>query len=435
VNYAGCGLAWKKPPKALDLFIPNVQPAHEGRYYAVLTNGLERLTSAVATLTVISTSMSPRLECPSVDWCFTGVQDLAETNLIVAPNQIANLAVKALGFPRLTFSWSRSVDGIHFEPIPGADSATLVFIAQPDDSGIYRVRVENTLGTVYADARLTVQEKAQLKITEAMSDECFGAHDDWWELTNTGKTAVNLCGYRWDNHPGQIGAGPTISKSFTLLANGSTNTNNTVIIQPGESIIFLESQPPKSFVDWWGATNLPFPLQFVIYSANGLDAAGDEEIDLWNPPAVDDFDFLDQALFSEATPCTSFWFDPAVCLSVNPPDNCPECGKPSVQGQCGAFRAAEGGEVGSPGWTRWTPPRLTDIRREGGTVKLTWKAQPGSTNVVQYATCLTTGAWTNLAPPLHFDGAIGMAEDFAVNHEQRFYRITNCAPANCQCPP
>lgn len=428
VNYAGCGLAWSTNPEPSDLFIPNVQPSHAGQYYVVVTNGLECLTSAVVTLTVNTTPTPPRIECPLPELFFPFVDGRPQTNLVVAPLQTAYFGVVVRGYPPPTIRWSWSADGTSFRDLPLATNRLLsVTFANAGDAGIYRVRVQNSKGTNYAYARLTVKELPRLKITEAMSQAIGRGFNDWWELTNVGDEPVDLYGYRWDDEPSIIGGGPTI--------------NRQVIIQPGESVIFMENMTPETFIRWWGASNLPPNLQFIVYTANGLNALKDE-ITVWNPTATDDiYDLIDSVLFSTSPLGASFWFDTNVCWSTD----CPECGKPSIEGQCGAFRAAESGDVGSPGWTAWTPPRLTSVKREGTAVTLQWKAQPGSTNRLEYTdspstptgnestTCRVTytthllGAshqspWTELGN-YTFTGHTGTATDTTIGcASQRFYR-------------
>jgi hypothetical protein len=423
VNYAGCGLAWKVLPKATDLFIPNVQPAHAGQYFVVMTNGLERLTSAVVTLTVNTNPMPPRIECPPLDWRFSGVPGQSETNLTIFENQTAIFEVVARGYPLPTFRWSRiTADGTRITDLPGATNSTLMItLALPGHSGIYRVRVQNTNGTVFAYAQLTVkpaEERPQLRVTEAMSEECFTEANDWWELTNIGDEPVNLYGYRWDNAPGNIGGGPTIT--------------NALIIQPGESVIFLEGRAPEFFTTWWGASNLPSGLRFITYTANGLDARGSEEINVWNPTAGDDGDWLDQGLFTGAARGFSFWFDTETCVASS------VLSLTNAVGHCGAFRSVQGCDVGSPGWTRWTPPHLTSIRRDGSQVWLEWKAQPGSTTEVQYARELApSGGETDWVPlgNYSFAGASCVTNDPTLGaDQQRFYRVMMTASAPCDCP-
>jgi hypothetical protein len=415
VNFAGSGLAWKTAAKVTDLVLPRVTPAGAGDYYAVLDNGLQRMTTAVARLSVNTNPAPPQIVSPPIESRWPEIQGQPQTNLTVAPGQTAEFAVLVRGYPLPTHQWSWSSDGTHFSELSGATNNTLVIAnAQPTNAGIYRVRVGNRWGVTNAFAGLTVKPKPRLRITEAMGWVNDPAHPNWWELTNVGDEPEPLYGYRWDDSPGNIGAGPTIT--------------NLVTIQPGESVVFCNDRSPEGFVRSWGASNLPPNLKLIPYEANGLSEFGDW-IRIWNPTATKDHDFIDSVVFSTFTMDTSFWF--------LPDDPCSEFGIPSIVGQCGAFRAVEGGEVGSPGWTDWTPPCLTSIRREGTTVRLHWKAQPSSTNRVQYTRSLampsSDTAWTDLGS-YSYAGATGTATDASLGSDgQRFYRLVRIAPNGCRC--
>jgi hypothetical protein len=420
VSYAGCGLGWRTSPKPNELRIPNVHPSHAGQYFVVFSNGLERLTSTVATLTVNTPVTPPRIECAPTEWWFPPLPGQRQRNLVLSPLQTATFDVFVRAYPPPSFRWSWSADGRTFTdlPEPWATNRTLVlFPALPSDAGVYRVRVWNMNGTNYAEATLAVQPKPALRITEAMSWSCRGTGLDWWELTNTGDDGVNVTGYRWDeDDPGEIGGGPTIT--------------NAVLIQPGESVILLESQTRELFIQSWGAENLPPNLQFIVYAANGLSEDGDA-LKIWNQSATDRMDFIDEVSFTTATEGTSFWFDPEVCEGS-------EFGVKSKAGQGGAFRAGNGCDVGSPGWTRWTPPRMTSIRRVAASVALEWKAQPGSLNRLQFARQLASAPaatiWTDLGT-YTFAGATGTATDDSLgNDPQRFYRVVPVTPADYSCP-
>ena len=106
---------------------------------------------------------------------------------------------------------------------------------------------------------------------------------------------------------------------------------------------------------------------------------------------------------------------------------------------CGAFQANLGCEIGSPGWTRWTTPVLTSVRREEPRAVLNWRAQPGSLNRVQFArqlgVPLATTVWEDLG---EFQSALAacVGTDSTIGAEpQRFYRVLRVAAANCPCPP
>jgi len=226
-----------------------------------------------------------------------------------------------------------------------------------------------------------------------------------------------VTGYRWNDSPGNVGGGPTIT--------------NAVVIQPGESVILLESRSRESFFEWWGEENLPPNLQCIVYRANGLTETQGDEITVWNPWANDDGDFIDSVVYSAPDQGASFWFDFDYC----PPS---EFGIVSCDTNCGAFRAANGCDVGSPGWTRWTPPCLTEIQRGGSVARLWWRAQPGSTNRLEFtrelATPAAASAWTDLGT-FTFAGATGMATDHPdfETDPQRFYRIVRVSTAACNC--
>ena len=417
VGFADCGPAWVERPVPPDLTLYSVQPGDAGEYFVEVFNGLEKLSSAVVRLTV---NISPRLlaiECPPGLSCAAGEPDSPSAPaLVVAPGQPATFSILTHGYPMPTFQWSRSPNGRDFVDLPGETNRDLVIpSASIAAAGVYRVRALNSHSALYASASLVVKPKPHLRITEVMPDPCRLDGCDWWELTNVGDEAVDLCGYRWDDDPGFIGAGPTIDRS--------------VLVQPGESVIFLEGRTPEFFRQWWGESNLPNGLKFVSYTANGIQSEGDE-INLWNPTAVLETDWVATVTFSTANNGASFWFAPD--------DVCSEFGIPSVDGECGSFRCADGCDVGSPGWTPWTPPCLTSIRRLGNSIRLKWRAQVGSTSVVEYSDDIGSAGGATLWRELdRINAVLGetVLDTPIGERAQRFYRVRTIAPAACtSCP-
>ena len=66
---------------------------------------------------------------------------------------------------------------------------------------------------------------ADLVITEIMSDSNHSVtNGDWWELTNTGLTPVDLTGYSWDDNHARVGQ----------------NVFGNITIAPGQSIIIID---------------------------------------------------------------------------------------------------------------------------------------------------------------------------------------------------
>jgi len=405
--------------------LSGIQPGQSGNYSVAVFNGFQRLTSAVATVTV-NTNPSPiQVECPPVETCVPCSGNAAPAHLVASPGQTAIFTVRNRGFPLPDFQWSRSADGVNFTDLPGETKRDLVLSnIQNADDGIYRVRLQNSNGTAHAFARLTIKPSPRLEITEAMS---WAALDrDWWELTNRGAEPVNLCGYRWDDETARVG-------DVYTIGGGPTITND-VIIQPGESVILLESQTAESFVQWWGASNLPPNLRFVTYAANGLGSVGDK-IFLWDPNETDGLKAIDSVVFGQANLGVTQWFD-----SVMDAEGCiwAGAGAASTNGVCGAFKADRGCEIGSPGWTRWTPPAFTSVRREGTGTILSWSAQPGSINQVQFARQLAVPfeatVWEELETS-QSSWAARVATDSTIGIEpQRFYRVMRVTVANCPCP-
>lgn len=96
---------------------------------------------------------------------------------------------------------------------------------------------------------------------------------DWFEVTNTGSSAMDITGWKMDDN----------SHSFTK----AVNLNGISSIAAGESVIFIESSSPSSAVSafealWFGST-VPAGLQIGTYSGSGvgLSTSGDE-VNLYN---------------------------------------------------------------------------------------------------------------------------------------------------------
>jgi hypothetical protein len=177
-----------------------------------------------------------------------------------------------------------------------------------------------------------------VRITEVMSSEAPGAFikEDWFELTNFEDEAINLSGWRFNDGTGGFADAYVIT--------------NTVIIQPGESVVFVEDLLPQDFVTWWGATNFAPGTQIVTYSGTQLSfsSAGDS-LRVWDStnsiPVV-------QVTFGAATVGVSFGYNPDTA----------QFGGPSQEGVFGAFRSADGLDVGSPGRIRNPVADTLDLR-------------------------------------------------------------------------
>lgn len=139
---------------------------------------------------------------------------------------------------------------------------------------------------------------ATLVITEVMhgsghpgTDQVTGlgglANGDWWELVNTGTTAVNLTGYMWDDN--QRLAGYNVDP---LLGSGYTIFPNNFTIQPGEVILVVEED--QFAIDaqggWRESWGLPAPIRVLARDAmqgpdlfSGISSTSGDEVNLYAP--------------------------------------------------------------------------------------------------------------------------------------------------------
>jgi hypothetical protein len=178
-------------------------------------------------------------------------------------------------------------------------------------------------------ALLAVNANAALVITEVMSSskQSGAANGDWFELTNTGASSVNLNGYYWDDN------GPSAN-------DGSLFPE--IIVPAGESIIILDEDDAAGFVETWGITAAVYPRTLFGGEEpfSGLGSGGDQ-IEIWDTnPNAGPANLVASAIFGAATQGFSFEWD----LQGN------SLGL-SVAGENGALLASGPGglDVGSPG--------------------------------------------------------------------------------------
>lgn len=137
-------LAANTTAMSATLTITNVTSTNAGFYHAVITNNSGRVTSAVARLTVTTTSGAP-------------VIVTQPQNISVGSNNTAGFMVSAQGAPPLSYRWRFNSNPIN----PGravSTNATLILTnASGLDQGFYDVIISNAVGTVASTpALLTV---------------------------------------------------------------------------------------------------------------------------------------------------------------------------------------------------------------------------------------------------------------------------------------
>lgn len=161
---------------------------------------------------------------------------------------------------------------------------------------------------------------------------------DWFEVTNTGVSAVNLAGWTMDDS--------SESPAAAVALNGIAT------VAPGESVIFIESDAPaavrSSFLATWFGASAPAGLQVGTYTGGGVGlSTGGDAVVLYDPQGV-----LRAKVSFAASPAgpTFPTFDNGVGA------NRVTITRLSAVGTGGAFvAAATPNEVGSPGTTRGAP--------------------------------------------------------------------------------
>jgi len=367
-----------------NLVITNAQAADAGTYSAIVYNGLETLFSSNAVVTVSGLPFTPIIVQPPVSlWAYVG--------------QNPSLSVQAIGNPSPSYQWKFNGN------ILGGETGSQLVLASvaTNQTGAYSVTVSNSAGGTNLFATLTVTPKPNLVITEVSSSQATNAsggslgHNDWWELSNLDTFAVNLRGFRFDD-------------SSVSLATSVTFTNN-IMIQPGESVVFVEGMTESEFRAWWG-TQLSSDAKIISYSGPGLSfsSAGDA-VGLWNAAATDDSDRVTTALFATATTGVTFGFDPGAKTF----------GESSVANVHGAFRAASLGDVGSPG-TIFNPPNIAGVIETSGGYDLTLLTDSNFNYTVFFKTNLASANWMTLTNLTAVGNATTIRD--ATGEHIRFYR-------------
>ncbi|MFM9957184.1 MAG: lamin tail domain-containing protein [Phycisphaerales bacterium] len=191
---------------------------------------------------------------------------------------------------------------------------------------------------------LTGAASGALVVTEVMAQTTSGTsstiNGDWWELTNTGGSSINLAGYQWADTEDQLG-GPTPQPNFFPA----------ITINAGESIIILEEA---------AANEAAWRTNWSVSAA--LQILGTDEM-LPSPGVTDTFSGL------SSSGDGVFFYSPAGALlssytyGVNVRGTSWEASRSgadlglSVVGENGAIRAANN-DIGSPGTSVPAPAML-----------------------------------------------------------------------------
>jgi Lamin Tail Domain len=182
-------------------------------------------------------------------------------------------------------------------------------------------------------ALAAMQASAALVISEVdaagSANAAYGA--DWFELTNTGSTAVSIAGWKIDDSSDSFGN--------AVALTGVTS------IGAGQSVVFLEDTGSTAatvnanFISAWFGTHAPSGLTLGNYGGSGvgLSQSGD---------AVNIFDSSGHPVTGvtfNASSSTGGTFDNTAGL------NNATLTQFSIAGVNGAFNSLQGNEIGSPG--------------------------------------------------------------------------------------
>ncbi|MEK7948955.1 SdiA-regulated domain-containing protein [Luteolibacter soli] len=253
--------------------------------------------------------------------------------------KVANIVVTddGLGVNQLSVS---GADAAFFEIIGSGLYLKAGTVLNFDTKSTYNVTVnvdDTTVGaTPDALASFTlnisdvVNNVSAIRVTEVApwSSGNSAVAADWFELTNTGSSAVNITGWKMYDSSGGFGSAGPLS--------GVTS------IAPGESVIFVDgaSKVAGFSTNWFGA-NPPSGLQIGSYSGPGLSTGGDA-VTIYDPTGL----VMASVTFGASTPVPGPYltFDNTAGLDAT------AISALSAIGQNGAFySAATTNEIGSPG--------------------------------------------------------------------------------------
>ena len=179
---------------------------------------------------------------------------------------------------------------------------------------------------------LATASHAALIITEVNpggSAAATGYAADWFELTNTGPTAITLTGWSMDDSSNTPGVAPL---------SGVTS------IAAGQSVVFLEIVGPATpasvstaFINAWFGGSAPAGLTLGFYTGSGVGlSTGGDSVNVFDATNA----LVTAVTFGATTAGRTF--DNAAGLSG-------PISTVSVAGVNGAFLSASGVETGSPG--------------------------------------------------------------------------------------
>jgi len=143
--------------------------------------------------------------------------------------------------------------------------------ASPDATANFTLSVSDVVNENPAAGTLYISEIAPW----SSGNSPVGA--DWFEVTNTGSSAIDITGWKYDDN----------SNSFA----SSVALNGITSIGAGESVIFIEAADPATivptFLDNWFGANAPAGLRIGTYSGSGVGlSTGGDAVNLFDETGV-----------------------------------------------------------------------------------------------------------------------------------------------------
>ena len=216
-----------------------------------------------------------------------------------------------------------------FNNAAGLNNATITTLSVVGVNGA-NTAVNDTaeIGSPGTVGKLFISEVAPWSSSSANSP--VGA--DWFEVTNTTSSAIDITGWKMDDASGSFAASVALSGITSIAA--------------GESVIFIETAnltaATEAFLQTWFGANRPAGLQIGSYTGSGigLSTSGDE-VNLYNASGL----LQARVVFGASSTGPSFsTFDNTGALNNTSISNL------SATGSNGAFNAVnDSKEIGSPG--------------------------------------------------------------------------------------
>ncbi|MEO7977126.1 SdiA-regulated domain-containing protein [Flavobacterium sp.] len=225
-----------------------------------------------------------------------------------------------------------------FNNAAGLNNTAISTLSQVNVNDAFAAKNDtNQIGSPGTTGKLFISEVAPW----SSGDSPVGS--DWFEVTNTKATAIDITGWKVDDN--------SQSPAAAVLLNGITT------IAPGESVIFIETNDlagkTTAFLNNWFGANPPAGLKIGNYTGSGIGLSGSgDQVNLYNGVSSTP---VASVLFGVSSTGTFKTFDNTDGLiTITTPVT-----QLSAAGTNGAFIAVNSSnEIGSPGVFTKTSPSL-----------------------------------------------------------------------------